>query len=143
MKPIALLLKPHHHPDELSVLPTATVYAALELLASKGVGALMVMDGDKLMGIFSERDYCRKVALKGRNSHDTLVADVMTPEVFTVSGNTGTRACMLLMRDKHFRHLPVVDGGKVLGLVSMRDIMDDVVSDHEQTISHLESYINS
>lgn len=143
MKPISLLLKPHHHPDVLRVLPTATVYSALELLASKGVGALMVMDGDKLVGIFSERDYCRKVALKGRNSQDTLVADVMTSEVFSVSGNTGTRACMLLMRDKHFRHLPVVDGGKVLGLVSMRDIMDDVVSDHEQTISHLESYIKS
>lgn len=143
MKPIAQLLKPHHHPDALRVSPTATVYAALELMSERGVGALMAMDGDKLVGIFSERDYCRKVALKGRNSKDTLVADVMTSEVFCVAGNTGTRACMLVMRDKHFRHLPVVDGGKVLGLVSMRDIMDDVVSDHEQTISHLESYINS
>jgi len=143
MKPIAQLLKPHHRPDVLRVSPTATVYTALELMADRGVGALMVMEGDALVGIFSERDYCRKVALNGRNSKDTLVADVMTPEVFTVLGSTGTRACMLVMRDKHFRHLPVVEGGKVLGLVSMRDIMDDVVSEHEQTISHLESYINS
>jgi len=143
MKPVAQLLKANDQSNFLRVAPDVSVFAALELLSSLGVGALMVMDGDKLIGIFSERDYCRKVALKGRNSKETTVADIMTAEVFTVPSTTGTRTCMALMNEKHFRHLPVVDGDKVLGLISMRDIMADVIAEHEFTINQLETYVNS
>lgn len=143
MKPVAQLLKANDKSTFLRVAPDVSVFAALELLSSLGVGALMVMDDDKLIGIFSERDYCRKVALKGRNSKETTVADIMTSEVFTVPSTTSTHACMALMNEKHFRHLPVVDGDKVLGLISMRDIMADVIAEHEFTISQLENYVTS
>ena len=143
MKPVAHLLKTNDRSTFLRVAPDVSVFVALELLSTLRVGALMVMDGERLIGIFSERDYCRKVALKGRNSKETTVADIMTSEVFTVPSTTGTRTCMALMNEKHFRHLPVVDGDKVLGLISMRDIMADVIADHEFTINQLETYVNS
>ncbi len=143
MKPVAQLLKANDQSNFLRVAPDVSVFVALELLSTLRVGALMVMDGERLIGIFSERDYCRKVALKGRNSKETTVADIMTSEVFTVPSTTGTRTCMALMNEKHFRHLPVVDGDKVLGLISMRDIMADVIADHEFTINQLETYVNS
>ena len=143
MKPVAYLLKANDQSNFLRVAPDVSVFVALELLSTLRVGALMVMDGERLIGIFSERDYCRKVALKGRNSKEATVADIMTAEVFTVPSTTGTRTCMALMNEKHFRHLPVVDGDKVLGLISMRDIMADVIADHEFTINQLETYVNS
>lgn len=143
MKPVAQLLKANDQSNFLRVAPDVSVFVALELLSTLRVGALMVMDGERLIGIFSERDYCRKVALKGRNSKETTVADIMTAEVFTVPSTTGTRTCMALMNEKHFRHLPVVDGDKVLGLISMRDIMADVIAEHEFTINQLETYVNS
>ena len=143
MKPVAQLLKANDQSNFLRVAPDVSVFVALELLSTLRVGALMVMDGERLIGIFSERDYCRKVALKGRNSRETTVADIMTSEVFTVPSTTSTHACMALMNEKHFRHLPVVDGDKVLGLISMRDIMADVIADHEFTINQLETYVNS
>jgi CBS domain-containing protein len=101
------------------------------------------MDGGRLVGIFSERDYTRKVALQGRNSRETPVRDIMTANVITVPPGAGTRECMALMSQHHFRHLPVVDQGRVLGMISIRDIMDDIIADHEQTISQLQSYITS
>lgn len=143
MKPVAQLLKANDQSNFLRVAPDVSVFVALELLSTLRVGALMVMDGERLIGIFSERDYCRKVALKGRNSKETTVADIMTAEVFTVPSTTGTRTCMALMNEKHFRHLPVVDGDKVLGLISMRDIMADVIAEHEFTIAQLETYVTS
>lgn len=143
MKPVAQLLKANDQSNFLRVAPDVSVFVALELLSTLRVGALMVMDGERLIGIFSERDYCRKVALKGRNSRETTVADIMTSEVFTVPSTTSTHACMAVMNEKHFRHLPVVDGDKVLGLISMRDIMADVIADHEFTINQLETYVNS
>ena len=143
MKPVAQLLKANDQSNFLRVAPDVSVFVALELLSTLRVGALMVMDGERLIGIFSERDYCRKVALKGRNSRETTVADIMTSEVFTVPSTTSTHACMALMNEKHFRHLPVVDGDKVLGLISMRDIMADVIAEHEFTINQLETYVNS
>ena len=143
MKPVAQLLKANDQSNFLRVAPDVSVFVALELLSTLRVGALMVMDGERLIGIFSERDYCRKVALKGRNSKETTVADIMTSEVISVPSTTGTRTCMALMNEKHFRHLPVVDGDKVLGLISMRDIMADVIADHEFTINQLETYVNS
>ena len=142
MKPIGTLLK-HAHGQFWSVTPDETVFNALQLLAQHEVGALMVMQGDKLVGVVSERDYTRKVALQGKNSKETTVASIMTSQVQTVSPSTGTRACMALMREKKFRHLPVVEGDKVLGMISIRDIMDDIIDDNERTISQLETYIKS
>lgn len=142
MKPISELLKQR---DSVlyQIAPTVSVFDALVLLAKLEVGALLVMQDGKLQGVVSERDYTRKVALQGRNSKETTVAEIMTREVTTVGPKTGTRACMSLMSHKKFRHLPVVDDGKVLGLISIRDIMDDIIADNEQTISQLTNYINS
>jgi CBS domain-containing protein len=142
MKPVSQLLKKHDGPL-WHVRPDDTVFAALEVLAGYGVGALMVMDGDRLVGVFSERDYTRKVALQGRNSKETRVAEIMTPDVVSVGPRTGTRACMSLMSEKRIRHLPVLDGNTVLGMISIRDIMDDIIIDHEATIAQLETYIQS
>ncbi len=142
MKPVSELLKTrdgtlwHVRPDD-------TVFGALELLARYEVGALMVMDGGRLVGVFSERDYTRKIALQGRSSKDTTVAEIMTRNVVTVTPATGTRACMALMSERKIRHLPVLDGGTVLGMISIRDIMDDIIADHEATIAQLENYIQS
>lgn len=142
MKPVSQLLK-NRDGTLWHVRPDDSVYAALELLAQYEVGALMVMDGGRLVGVFSERDYTRKIALRGLNSRETHVADIMTRNVVTVAPDTGTRACMALMSEKKIRHLPVVDGGTVQGMISIRDILDDIIADHEQTIAQLESYIQS
>ncbi len=123
--------------------PEDSVFDALKLLAEHEVGALVVLDGGRLVGIVSERDYTRKVALQGRNSKDTTVAEIMTRQVLTVTPQTGTRACMNLMSAKKIRHLPVVSGDTVLGMISIRDILDDIIADHELTIAQLESYIKS
>ena len=143
MKPVSELLKAREG-TIWHVRPEESVYTALQLLAQHEVGALMVMDHrGRLVGILSERDYTRKVALLGRSSKDTTVAEIMTPHVITVSPRTGTRACMALMSERKIRHLPVVEGDTVLGMISIRDIMDDIIADHEQTIAQLESYIHS
>jgi CBS domain-containing protein len=142
MKPVSELLKSragtlwHVRPDE-------TVFDALKLLSDYEVGALMVMDAGRLVGVLSERDYTRKIALQGRSSKDTLVSDIMTRDVLFVSPSTRTRDCMALMSEKKIRHLPVMDGTTVLGMISIRDIMDDIIADHEVTIAQLESYIRS
>ena len=103
----------------------------------------MVLVNGKLVGVFSERDYTRKVALQGRNSRDIKVSDIMTANVVTVSPKTGTRECMSVMSQHKIRHLPVVDGGQVVGMISIRDLMDDIISEHEKTIEHLRTYIQS
>ncbi|MDO8447841.1 MAG: CBS domain-containing protein [Rhodoferax sp.] len=142
MKPVQELLK-RRKPTVFQVSPSVTVFEALRLLADYEVGAMVVMDKGKLVGVVSERDYTRKVALQGKNSKETTVAEIMTRDVITVTPRTGTRACMALMSQKKIRHLPVMDGGQVLGMISIRDIMDDIIADHEQTISQLTSYISS
>ena len=142
MKPVSELLKKRDG-TLWHVRPSDTVFAALELLAGYEVGALMVMDQGRLVGVLSERDYTRKVALQGRNSKETLVKDIMTREVLYVSPNTGTRKCMALMSEKKIRHLPVLDGSTVVGMISIRDILDDIIADHEATIEQLENYIRS
>ncbi|WP_294765174.1 CBS domain-containing protein [uncultured Rhodoferax sp.] len=126
-----------------SLSPDDSVYQALEMLAECNVGALMVLQGDKLVGIFSERDYTRKIALEGRSSRETQVRDIMTSQVLTVGPKSSTDDCMALMSQKKIRHLPVVDGAKVLGMVSIRDLMDDIIKDREQTITQLQNYITS
>ena len=123
--------------------PDDTVFQALQLLAEYEVGALMVMDQGRLVGVLSERDYTRKIALQGRSSKDTLVKDIMTRDVLYVTPNTGTRDCMALMSEKKIRHLPVLDGHIVVGMISVRDILDDIIADHEMTIAQLENYIRS
>ncbi len=141
MKPVSDLLEKrsqalwHVHPDD-------TVFDALKLLAEREVGALMVMDRGKLVGVVSERDYTRKVALQGKNSKETKVSEIMTKNVFVVAPDTRTRTCMALMSEKRIRHLPVVEGDTVIGMISIRDIMDDIIADHELTISQLEAYIH-
>jgi len=142
MKPVLELLK-KRDPTLFQVAPDVMVFDALKLLADYGVGAMLVMDGTRLVGVFSERDYTRKVALQGRNSREIRVADIMTRDVISVAPGTGTRTCMALMSQKKIRHLPVVDGARVLGMISIRDIMDDIIADHEQTISQLQHYISS
>ena len=142
MKPVSELLK--QRPGTLrTIAPDASVFEALQRLSEFEVGALVVMDGARMAGIVSERDYTRKVALQGRNSRETKVSDIMTPNVFVVTPGTRTRDCMALMREKRIRHLPVVQGDKVLGMLSIRDLMDDIIHDHEMTIAQLESYIHS
>jgi CBS domain-containing protein len=142
MKPVSELLK--NRPNTLwSLRPDDSVFDAIKLFAEKGVGALMVMESGKLVGIMSERDYTRKIALLGKNSHETKVRDIMTPNVFVVTSKTRTRECMAIMSEKNIRHLPVVDGDTVAGMVSIRDLMTDLIKDHEFTISQLESYINA
>lgn len=142
MKPVSELLK-NRNSTVFQVSPSVTVFEALRLLANYGVGALTVMENGKLAGIVSERDYTRKVALMGKNSKETTVADIMTRDVITVTPNTETHACMALMSQKKIRHLPVLDGAEVVGLISIRDLMDDIIADQEQTISQLTSYINT
>jgi CBS domain-containing protein len=126
-----------------SIHPQDNVLDALKILAKYDVGALMVMEHGKLVGVFSERDYTRKIELQGRSSKDTLVQDIMTKNVLAVSPRTGTKDCMALMSQRKIRHLPVVDGVQVLGMISIRDIMDDIIADHELTISYLQNYITS
>ena len=140
MRPIFELLK-KRAPDNWSLSPDASVFDALQTLASHNVGALMVQDGGKLVGVFSERDYTRKIALAGKSSKDTLVKDIMSTAVITVAPQVRTRDCMALMGKKGIRHLPVVDGEKVLGMVSIRELMNDIIADHETTISQLQHYI--
>jgi CBS domain-containing protein len=142
MKAVSELLKKHDG-TLWHVTPEMTVYEAVEKLAHYEAGALLVMDGDRLAGVFSERDYTRKITLQGRNSKETRVADIMTAEVITVSATTRTRECMALMSARKIRHLPVMDGERVLGMISIRDIMDDIIADHESTIASLHSYIHS
>lgn len=142
MKPVSELLK-NRDGTLWHVRPDESVFAALELLAQYEVGALMVMDGGRLVGVFSERDYTRKIALQGRNSKETLVADIMTRQVLSVGPHTGTRAAMQLMSERKIRHLPVLDGTTVLGMISIRDIMDDIIASHEATIAQLETYIQT
>ncbi len=142
MRPIIELIKKRDD-SVWSLSPQDSVFSALQSLADHNVGAMMVFDQGKLAGVFSERDYTRKIALAGKSSKDTQVGDIMTSDVITVGPKAGTRECMSLMSQKKIRHLPVVDGDKVLGLISIRDIMDDIIADNERTISQLTSYIAS
>jgi len=122
--------------------PETTVFDALHLLAKYDIGALMVMEQGKLAGVVSERDYTRKVALLGLKSNEVKVAEIMTRNVVVVSPLTRSRECMSLMSQHKIRHLPVLEGEMVLGMISIRDIVDDIISDHEMTIEQLRSYIH-
>lgn len=126
-----------------SIAPNASVYRALELMAEKDVGALLVMEAGKLVGIISERDYARKVILQGRSSKTTAVDELMTPLVYHVGQDQTLEECMGLMTEKRVRHLPVMQDGEVIGIVSIGDVVKAIITQQERTIEHLESYITS
>ncbi len=126
-----------------SVTPEASVFDALKLMADKNIGALLIVSGGKLAGIMSERDYARKVILHGKSSHDMLVREIMSEKVVTVQPEQTVEDCMTLMTGKRIRHLPVVNGDKIVGLLSIGDLVKEVIAEQEQTIKQLESYIHS
>ena len=125
-----------------SIGPEASVFKALELMAIKNIGALLVMKDDELVGIFSERDYARKLILKGKSSKDTLISELMTKNVITVNPNTTMRDCMVIMSKKHIRHLPVKHENQVVGIITIRDVVTEIISDQQHTIQELERYIS-
>jgi CBS domain-containing protein len=142
MKTVAELLRTKPTRPVVKVTPEQSVLDAIKVLASENIGAAIVMSGERLAGIFSERDYTRKVILKGRSSDSTRVEEIMTANVVVVSPRTKTRDCMALMTEKNIRHLPVVDEGRVIGMVSIRDIVSDIIADQDFTIEQLEHYIS-
>ncbi|WP_373515770.1 CBS domain-containing protein [Persicitalea sp.] len=124
-----------------SVGPEQTVYDALEIMEAKNIGAVLVMQNGKMVGIFSERDYARKGILRGRASRDTLIRDVMTSKVITVETEQKLQECMEIMSDKHIRHLPVTQDGELVGIISINDIVTMIIREQRAHIRSLESYI--
>jgi len=120
-----------------------TAYEALEIMADQDIGALMVVNGRTLLGIFTERDYSRKVVLKGRSSRETPVSELMTRDVYCVTPDDTTDSCMAIMNEKHIRHLPVLEHDRLVGLVSIRDVVNMMLAERELTIRDLEQYISS
>ncbi len=120
----------------------ATVFEALTLMGEKNIGALLVIDNDQLVGILSERDYARKIILKGKASHDTFIKEIMTENPFTITPDDSIDTCMALMSEKHFRHLPVVADGKAVGMISIGDVVKAVIKMQKDTIDHLQNYIS-
>ncbi|MBD2755674.1 CBS domain-containing protein [Spirosoma validum] len=125
-----------------SVSSDQTVLQALKLMAEKNIGAVLVIDKGALTGIFSERDYARKVILKDRHSDDTRVADVMTSSVITIGPDQSIDECMVTMSDKHIRHLPVMDKEELIGIISINDVVSAIIRDQKTRIDSLESYIS-
>lgn len=126
-----------------SVVATDTVLDALKVMTEKNISALLIMESEQLLGIFTERDYARKIVLHGKSSNTTAISEAMTMNPITVSPDDSIEHCMQLMTDKHIRHLPVTANGKVAGMVSIGDVVKFIIADQKQTISQLESYINS
>ncbi len=129
--------------DVHSIDPEATVLDALKRLEEKNVGALLVMKGEELVGIFSERDYARRMILHGRSSKETAVREVMTSQVFTIPPDASAGECMVHMTDRHIRHLPVLENGRVVGVISIGDVVRTVIDDLRFTVRQLEGYIRT
>ena len=142
LKSVRQVLKDKGYSVE-TIAPQASVYEALQKMANRELGALIVFDGGEICGLFSERDYARKVVLQGRFSKDTRVEEIMTRRVITVEPQQTVEACMVLMSDKHIRHLPVVEDGRLIGIVSIGDIVKAVIEAQRLTIEELETYITS
>ncbi len=128
--------------DVVSVVPDSTVLEAIILMADKAIGSLMVMVDDELLGIVTERDYARKVIIKGRSSKTTRVSEIMTTGVFTTSSTESVNDCMSLMTEKRIRHLPVLEGDRVIGMISIGDLVQAIISDQKEEIEQLENYIS-
>jgi CBS domain-containing protein len=124
-----------------AVTSNASVFDALKTMAEKNIGALMIIEEEKLIGIFSERDYARKIVLQGKASHDTPVSEVMTSKVLTVLSEDSLENCMSLMSKNKVRHLPVVDNEKVMGIISISDVVTAIIENQQETIKHLQEYI--
>lgn len=137
---VARLLASKGH-DIWTIPPDATVYDAIALMADRGIGALLVMEGDQLVGIVTERDYARKVILRDRSSRDTPVSTIMSADIVTVRPDQTIEACMALMTEKRIRHLPVVHEGRVVGILSIGDLVKFIIADRELLIEQLEGYI--
>ncbi len=127
--------------DIWSIAPHATVFEALQIMAEKNVGVLLVIDDGKVVGIFSERDYARKVILKGKSSKDISVGHLMTKEVFYIKPQNTLQECMALMTAKHIRHIPVFENNQLIGVVTLGDVVKQIISDQEFTILELGKYI--
>jgi CBS domain-containing protein len=124
-----------------SIAPEASVYSAIEQMAERGIGALVVLDHERLAGVFSERDYTRKVILAGRSSRETEVGEIMSTDLVTVTPTDGVNHCLRVMTEHRVRHLPVVADGFVVGVLSIGDLVKQVIAEQEDTIDHLQSYI--
>lgn len=140
MSTVGLLLQQKGN-DLWTIKPGATVFEALELLASKNVGALPVVEAGQLVGIFSERDYARKVILRGKSSKNTMVWELMTPRVYHLRPNRSIDEAMLLMSEKRIRHLPILEKGVLLGIITIGDVVKHIISEQKRTIADLESYV--
>jgi len=128
--------------DVISITPEASVFDAIKLMADRAVGSLLVMQGEELIGIVTERDYARKVILLGRSSETTRVEKIMSTEIIAASVEQTVQECMTLMTEKRIRHLPVVAGDRVIGLISIGDLVQAIISDQQQAIEQLENYIS-
>ncbi len=126
-----------------SATPNTSVLDALQILMEKNISALLIVENEVLIGIFTERDYARKIILQGKSSKDTPVHEVMTHNPHTITPNERIENCMELMTTNHFRHLPVVENNEVIGMISIGDLVKYIIEDQKQTINHLQSYINS
>lgn len=124
-----------------SIRPDASVLEALESMAREDISSVLVLEGNDLKGIFTERDYARKVILRGRNSRDTVIRELMTTQLITIAPEHTIADCMSIMTDRHIRHLPVIDGGKVIGMISIGDVVKAIISDQQATINQLAGYI--
>lgn len=142
MKTVAQILKAKPTQDIFSASPKMTVFDAIKLMSEKNIGALLVTDGDKIVGIFTERDYARKIALKGHSSRSTPVGDIMTSHVMYVRPSQTNEECMALMTDNRIRHLPVMDQGRLIGILSIGDLVKDVICEQKFIIDQLEHYIS-
>ena len=127
----------------VAVAPDTKVIEALEIMDEKNIGSVLVMDGGEYLGIITERDYSRKIALKHKSSTDTMVSEIMTTNLPSVSPKDTVERCMELMSDKNIRYLPVFDGNRLAGIVSMSDVVKETIFQQKETISHLENYIHS
>ncbi|HET9651509.1 MAG TPA: CBS domain-containing protein [Usitatibacter sp.] len=141
MKTVADILRTKPLQEVFSIAPGATIFDALRLMAEKNIGAVLVVEGERIVGIVTERDYARKGVLLGRESSSTPVRELMSSDVMYVRPGHTSEECMALMTDSRVRHLPVMDGGKLVGLLSIGDLVKDIISDQRFTIEQLEHYI--
>jgi CBS domain-containing protein len=141
MATVSQILRTKRDKSVLTIAPSAMVYDAVKLMAEKNVGALLVLEGGSVVGVITERDYARKVVLMARSSKETPVREIMTSPVMYVSPERTSEECMALMTENRFRHLPVMDKGRLVGLVSIGDLVKDVISEQKFIIEQLEHYI--
>jgi CBS domain-containing protein len=141
MVTVKILMKAKKDAEMYKVSPTDTVYQALEVMAQANIGAVVVCDHDQMVGIFTERDYARKIILMGRHSLDTKIEDIMTKDMVTVNPEASLEECMAMMTKYRIRHLPVMERGRLVGMISMRDVVDAIIASKDSLIEDLENYI--